>query len=219
MLTLLLVDDHTLFRETLAKALKKSSNRYTILEASNGVEALEILKKRHVDLMLLDVQMPIMNGVETFKEVKKIGLKTKVVILTMFGEATLIIHLLKLGVNGFLLKDVGFDELEAAISKTLIEGGCHNDLVRKIMEEYVMYPDHFPSLNLSPREFQVLELIKLGLTNKEMATYLHLEVFTVESYRKTLMDKTKCANTAELVSFAYKIGVNLPNDSILLKRV
>lgn len=211
MLRILLVDDHVLLRVAIARTLGSLHQDYFFYHASNGDEALSILNEENIDLMLLDIQMPVKNGIDTFKEFKRLGLNTKVIILTMLGEASLIIHLLKLGANGFLLKDCEIEELEEAISKTMTEGGYHGNIVEIAMKEFVRYPDLFPNLNLSPREFQVLELIKNGLSNKDMARHLHLGVNTIESYRKALMEKTKCNNTADLVTFAYKIGASLPD--------
>jgi DNA-binding NarL/FixJ family response regulator len=187
-----------------------SFSGFTFLEASNGEAALEILKQQQVDLVLLDVQMPIKNGVETFKELKSLNSNTKVIILTMFGEPSLMVYLLKLGVNGLLLKDIDLCDLERAINITLTEGAYFPDFVKAILDDHLLHPACSPNLDLTPREFQLLELIGAGMGNKEMADFLHLKIFTVESYRKVLMDKLKCRNTADLLSLAYKVGLHFP---------
>ncbi len=214
MAIILIVEDHTLVRKTLLNCLRLIKESFNFLEAANGDEAISIVNSQPVDLILLDLQMPIKNGIETLIEIKKINSKIKVIVLTMHSESSLIIHALKLGANGFLTKNINLDTLEETIDRVLA-GDSHPDRVASnVIEEFNRFPDHFPNLNLSPREFQLLELIKLGQTNKDMAKHLELEVFTIESYRKTLMEKTKCSNTADLVSFAFKIGVNLPSQSL-----
>jgi two-component system, NarL family, response regulator DegU len=208
MIQLLLVDDHTLFRQTLANSLSQSSHQFEVHQAVNGKDALDFLETHSIDLVLLDIQMPVMNGIEAFKHIRKIYPKVKVLALTQLDESSLIIYLLRLGINGFLVKNVDLDELERAIVETMQKGEYSNELVAHVLKQYLAMPDQFPNLSLSPREFQLLELIKMGMSNKEMANYLDLEVFTVESYRKSLMQKTKCRNTADVVSFAYRIGIN-----------
>jgi DNA-binding NarL/FixJ family response regulator len=208
MIQILLVDDHTLFRQTLASTLPQLSNQFVVEQAVNGRDALDFLDTHSIDLVLLDIQMPVMNGIEAFKHIKKTHPKVKVLALTQLDEASLIIYLLRLGINGFLVKNVDLDELARAIMETMEKGEYTNELVSHVLKQYLAMPDQFPNLSLSPREFQLLELIKMGMSNKEMAHHLDLEVFTVESYRKSLMQKTKCRNTADVVSFAYKIGIN-----------
>lgn len=213
MITLLLADDHKLFRQALRRVVDTFTQKYEIIEASNGREALEVLKEQRIDLLLLDIQMPVMNGIDVCKEIKRLQLNTRIIVLTMLDEAALVIHLLQIGVNGFLLKNTELEELENALEKTLTDGEYHSDFVSNIMKRYLLYPEGFANLNLSPREFQLLELIKQGHSNKEIATHLKLELQTIESYRKTLMNKTKCRSTGELVSFAHKIGINPPRST------
>lgn len=210
----LLVEDHIVVRQALVRALKPGKRAYQLYEASNGEEALHILLKENIDIILLDLQMPIKNGIETLMEIRKTDTKTKIVILSMHSDSPLVLHALKLGANGFLTKDIDLDTLEAAIDKALNGDYMQNGVTPSVIEEFTRHPQDFPNLNLSPREFQLLELIKLGLTNKDIARHLRLQLMTVESYRKSLMKKTKCANIAELVSFAHKIGLNLPSDML-----
>ncbi len=178
-----------------------------IHEAANGLEALEFLRDHPTDLILLDIQMPVLGGIETMKKIKELEFKPHVIILTQFDEVALIMHLLQLGVNGFLLKGCNPEELENAITAVIAEGHYYNEMVLDSIKKGLSKKDGLANLDISPREFQVMALLKDGKSNKEISTKLGLTLRTIESYRKALMKKLNCKNTAELVSLVYRTGI------------
>lgn len=207
MISLLLVDDHRLFRKSLGRLLDTFCIKHVLYEASNGLEAIALLSTNSIDIVLLDIRMPQMGGIEAIKKIREAGSQTKIIVLTQFDEESLIVYLLQLGVNGFLLKNCDPGELEKAIITVSVEGHFYNDLVLKVIEHNLSRESKLANLDISPREFQVMVLMKDGKLNKEIAINLGLTVSTVESYRKSLIKKTKCRNTAELISLAYRTGI------------
>jgi DNA-binding NarL/FixJ family response regulator len=207
MANLLLVEDHTLFREMLAHHLQNLQVGYHLFMASHGREALEIISSEKIDLVLLDVQMPIMGGIETLKALRQTKYRTKVIILTMLEDKSLISHMIDLGANGFLSKNSELEEMECAIENVLKCGKHVNSLVLEAVSMRELSPESQGSLSLSARELQILAQIMEGHKNAEIAVNLGLEVYTIVSYRKNLMQKTKTKNVADLVSFAIKAGL------------
>lgn len=207
MSAILIVDDHTLFTTVLASHLSKPPRTYKVLQAHNGKEAIDVLAENPVDVMLLDIQMPVMNGIETINHLKALPCKPKIIVLTMLDEHALIIHLFKNGVSAFVNKDSDIDVLEHAIAQVLQHGEFYTDPIRDILRHHQNFPCEAGMLELSPREWQVLNRINEGRTTKEIAVLLRLEVYTIESYRKSLMIKTRTRNTADLIQFAWKAGL------------
>jgi two-component system, NarL family, response regulator DegU len=206
-ISILLVEDHKLVRNALARLIGSFKFPIILHEAVNGQEAIVFLQDNPTDLVLLDIQMPVLGGIETLKKMKELNIGSRVIILTQFDEAALVIYLLRHGANGFLLKDCDPDELENAIAAVMREGHYYNDLVLKVLRDGMSQSKSFASLDISPREFQVMVLLKEGKSNKEISAILGLTLRTIESYRKSLMRKTNCKNTAELVSLAYRTGI------------
>jgi DNA-binding NarL/FixJ family response regulator len=179
----------------------------TLYEAANGKEALAILATKRIDLVLLDIQMPEMGGIETLKHIRDKGLQTKVVMLTQYDDQSLIVYLLQLGANGFLLKTCDPQELEKAISVVTREGQYYDDHVLKAIASNLSKETKLSNLDISPREFQVMVLLKDGKSNKEVARNLGLSLRTIETYRKRIIKKTGSRNTVDLISLAYRTGI------------
>ncbi|MGC4023062.1 MAG: response regulator transcription factor [Cyclobacteriaceae bacterium] len=188
-INILLVDDHHLVRNALAKLIGVFNFPTTISHAGNGQEAIEYLQTHSADLVLLDMQMPVLNGTETLKKIRDLKLNTRVIILTQFDEPSLIMHLLQCGANGFLLKDCSSYELEKAILTVTTEGDYYNELVMKVLKEGMAHKNELANMDISPREFQVMTLLKEGKSNKEMSARLGLTLRTIESYREITDEK------------------------------
>ncbi|MCE2997316.1 MAG: response regulator [Cyclobacteriaceae bacterium] len=205
---ILIVDDHTIFRKSLVRLLSIFIQNLHFYEAANGLEALEVLKHHRIDLALVDIQMPKMNGIDFLRHAKESFPTTRAIILTQFDEPSLIVHLIKLGADGFLLKECDPEELVLAIRQVIHEGQYYNKLVADTLD-YALNKGvkSLANLNITPREYQIAGLIMNGLSNKEMASSLGLTPTTVESYRKSLMDKTKCNNLADLLKLLYTTGL------------
>ncbi len=204
----LIVDDHTIFRKSLMRLLTTFQLNLHFYEAANGVEALDVLKANRIDLALIDIQMPKMNGIDLLKLAKENFPSTRTIILTQFDDPSLIVHLIQLGADGFLLKECDPEELVLAIHQVMHEGHYFNKLVSDTLEYALKKGTKaLANLNITPREYQLAELLRNGLSNKEIAVCLNLTLATVESYRKSLMEKTKCSNLADLIKLLYTTGL------------
>lgn len=205
MAEILIVDDHKLFACTLREYL--SGYGHIVTCAANGKEALAFLAISQVSIILLDVQMPEMNGIDFLRELRTQGNHTKALILTQLDDESLIIHMLEYGANGFLMKNCELDDLQTAITRILTDGMYISDVVAKAMLRKQLMPDQIPPMTLSFREIQVLKELRTGASSKEIAKLFSLTTYTVESYRKTMMKKTRTKNVADLVNFAIRTGL------------
>jgi DNA-binding NarL/FixJ family response regulator len=205
---LLVVDDHQLFRKSLVSLLAVFPINAKFFEAADGFEALETLKSRQIDIILLDIQMPNMNGIDSLKEIKERYPLTKVVILTQFDEPALLVRLVALGADGFLLKDSSPKELEEAIVTVIRHGHYFTELVHETLSLSLgKKGETLAQLDISPREFQVANLLKDGLDSNEIASKLGLEPSTINGYRKSVLKKTKSKNVASLVRLLFNTGL------------
>jgi two-component system, NarL family, response regulator DegU len=206
-ISILLVDDHRLFRSALTRLLRTFKFPFDLYEASNGKEGMNVLKKEKIDIVLLDIQMPEMGGVEMLKILRREGKQTKVIMLTQFEDQSLIVYLRHLGANGFLFKNCEPTQLKETIQKVFVSGIGYIQETVNVTDPILSNDAGLSNLDISPREFQVLVLIKDGKTNKEVARILGLTIRTIESYRKRLIKKTKSKNTIGLINLAYRTGM------------
>ncbi|MEJ0033706.1 MAG: response regulator transcription factor [Bacteroidota bacterium] len=207
-LSILLVDDHLLFRKGIAAAINDIRPDWAFSEAANGAQALEQTSSGVFDIALVDVQMPIMGGIEFTRRSKMLYPNLPVLILTQFDEPSLIVHFLQIGVNGFLCKNSEPIQVVEAIETILHEGRYVNDTMIRAMETSVgITPSDRVRLDLSPRDKDIILLLRQGKNSKQIASLLHLSETSIESYRKDLLHKTQTRNVAELVSLAHRTGI------------
>ena len=208
---LLVVDDHQLFRKSLVSLLAIFPINLTFFEAGSGLEALDKLNSDQIDIVLLDIQMPSLNGIDCLRKIKELHPQVKVIILTQFDEPALIVHVVALGADGFLLKDTSPNELEKAIETVIKDGQYFTELVHETLALNVgKNGERLAQIDISPREFQVANLLKDGLGTNEIAEKLGLAPSTISSYRKSIMHKTKSKNIAELVKLLFTTGLAVP---------
>lgn len=204
---LFLVDDHKIFREGLKQLIEVEEIGSVIDEACNGQEFLSKLKEPLPDLVLMDISMPIMNGIEATKIAKEKHPELTVLALSMHGEEEYYYKMIEAGVKGFLLKDSGIKEIERAIY-TVVEGESYfsNELLRQIISGMNKKPkESVPEQDgLTQREIEVLTELCSGFTNEEIADKLCISVQTVKGHRSNLLSKTNCKNSASLVMYAIK---------------
>ena len=203
--SILLVDDHQMVREGLKSIFENDDNYHIEAEAINGIEALNLLKDIKVDIVLTDISMPGMDGVELTKTIKKNDPLQKIIALTMLGESQHIKQMLKAGVSGYLLKNCGSKELKKAITRVL-EGESYfspevsqiimNDLTGKHGSRMAT------EIELSDREKEILHLIIREYSNQEIADTLFISPRTVDAHKRNLLDKTGSKNIAGLVLYA-----------------
>lgn len=206
---IMLVDDHTLFRDGLKLLIEKENIGKVVGEADDGLKFLHLLEIQKPDLVIIDIDMPLMGGLEaTEKAISKYP-DLNILVLSMHGDQNHYNLLINAGAKGFVLKTAGKRELEDAI-KNVAGGGSHfsNDLLRKIIIDInkPVLKDHSKNGNLqfTDRELEVLKLFCNGFSASEIAEQLFLSVKTIEAYRSKLLLKTGAKNTISLVLFAIK---------------
>jgi DNA-binding NarL/FixJ family response regulator len=208
----LLVEDHSIVREGLQVLFADEPELRIIGEASNGAEALEFVRTNKPDLVLMDINMPVMNGIECTRELKKLYPEIKIVVLSMHDQESYLVDILNSGAEGFVIKNTKKAELVFAIKKVM-SGGTYigpeftiNMLARVNSGERLVINKN-STIKLSTGEKQVLDLILSGMTNAQMAQKLFTSVRTIETRRKKLLEKTGTINTATLVKYALLNGL------------
>lgn len=202
----MIVDDHALFRNGLKLLLNSFSNFKVVAEASNGVEFLEVLDIIRVDIVLMDIEMPLMNGFEASQKAIEKFPDLKIITLSMYGDEDYYYKMIEAGVSGFLLKDSDIDEVHAALI-SVSEGKNYfsQELLQNLIKSFRDQDDNQKNLfDLSSREIEIVSLICQGLSNNEIGDKLFLSKRTVEKHRANILEKTNSKNTASLVMFAIK---------------
>ena len=205
-----LVDDHKLFRKGLLSILEQIDDFEILFDATNGKEFLEHPELEKVDVVLLDIQMPELDGIATTKILREKNQDIKIIILSMHDEDQFIMHLMEIGANGYLLKDTDTDEVVVAIRKVYDSGVYFSDFVSRVMlrkmnKNLVTSNKIFNyKTDLSARELEVLKHICEGLTTSEIGDKICISPRTVEGHRLRIMEKLGVNNTAKLVAFAIK---------------
>ncbi|TCI95094.1 response regulator transcription factor [Tenacibaculum sp. M341] len=200
---IMIADDHTMFIQGIKSMLSKYKHIQVVNEATNGEEAINILKKsaHEIDIAVLDINMPKMSGMEVVKSMKKLGITTKTLILTMHQEGTIIKEIINAGANGYILKNIDKQEFVDAL-ETINEG---NDYLKgEVLDNYIT-ANKAPqpkNVHLTKREIEVLQLIANDHTSGEIALKLHIEVSTVNTYRRNLIEKIGTKSSHGLVKFA-----------------
>lgn len=207
-MTILLVDDHIILRKSLKEIIKDEFPKCEFLEASNGLEALSIMKKETLSLVLMDITMPKMTGVDVLKEVQVLGLKVPIIILTMQPEDQYALQVLKAGAFGFLNKNSGTSEFIIAIKRVLTGKKYISDRIANILADAVGQKK-VKDLHelLSERELQVLTLIAKGRTVSQIAEEIALSVNTVSTYRSRILHKMNLKNNAAIVRYAIDYNI------------
>jgi DNA-binding NarL/FixJ family response regulator len=204
----IIADDHVIFRKGLFTILNEINNIKVVGEAANGNELLELLKKTSVDVILMDIKMPKMDGIEATKKVRVLYPEIKIIALTMYEEISYFNKMSEVGASGFLLKKTNQDELEKAILTVLADGNYYSEEFMSSLEK------HQPPVTgkktdvvLTDREREVLELICKGMSNPEISKHLGLSQRTIDGHRARLFEKTGAKNAPHLVMFAIKNGL------------
>jgi len=205
-LKIIIVDDHEFFRNGLKMVVNRLKYASVVGEASNGQEFIELQREKQADMVLLDLQMPIMNGIEASEIAIKEFPDLKIVILTMFDDEEYIDKMMDIGVHGFLLKNITKDLLDQALQS--IAGG--NSYYSPELWSYfgkkfsAKKREDKTELQFTKREKEILQLICDGLSNKEISEELFISERTVIGHKSNLLSKTNCKSTISLLSFAIK---------------
>lgn len=208
---LMIVDDHQIVINGIKSSLEEYEDIIVIGEALNGKEALEKLSAQQPDVILMDVDMPTMNGFEATKEIMRLYSNMKIITLTMFNEKSLINKMFEAGVKGYLLKSVGKDELHHAIrqvadNKEYVSADITLSMVKPeykdILSKQEQQQTSIPITSLSSREIEILRHIAQGLSNTEISKKLFISSRTVDNHRTNIMKKLNVHNIAGMIRYA-----------------
>ena len=204
MVKIIIADDHRMFRESLCKILTSENVAEIIAEASTGVELLKLLDEHTPDIILMDISMPEMDGIEATRKAMVKQPNVKVLTLSSFGDENYYYNMLEAGAKGFVLKNAGILELQNAIFEVSKGGNWFSsELIQKVIAKLNSKVKKTSS-NLSDREIEILKLICESLTNEQIADKINISFDTVKWHRANIMTKTSCTNTASLVLYAIR---------------
>lgn len=203
MLRILIADDHALIREGLKKILKAAQDISVVSEAQNAREVIEEMKKQEIDVVILDISLPGKSGLELLKDIKLDYPKLPVLILSMHPEDRFAVRALKAGAAGYVTKESAVEELVKAVRK-VVQGRKYVSpaLAEKLAFDLETDTGKPPHENLSDREYQVMCLIAIGKSVREIASELYLSISTVNTYRGRILEKMNMKTDAELIRYA-----------------
>lgn len=211
MLKIVLVDDHRIVRQGLRSLLEKQVDFRVVGEADNGRSALRTITELTPDLVIMDIGMPEMNGIDATRHVLSSLPETKIIVLSMHAEQQFVQDVMKAGAMGYLLKDSAYEELVTAIRSILAgEFYMSQKIANMVMRDYVRHlsdDNQSRSATLSTREREIWKLLAEGLTSAAIATELHISVRTVETHRQNIMEKLQLKSLADLIKLAIREGV------------
>jgi len=209
---IVLAEDHTILREGLKSLLSSSQDFEVIGEAGDGREAIRCVEKLKPDLILIDLSMPRMNGMEAIREIRRLSKEVRILVLTVHKSEEYILATFKAGADGYVLKEATHEELLMAI-KSVLKGKSYisPEISEKVLEGYLEGRKRLKSQTswetLTSREREILKLIAEGYKNKEIAEELCISVKTVEKHRSNLMEKLNLHNVQALTAFAIEKGL------------
>lgn len=208
MIRVAIADDHALVREGMRRMLSASDLVEVIGEASNGAEAVELVEAHEPDVLLLDITMPVKDGIEATSDIISLGRKTKILILSMHADDQYALRTLRAGANGFISKGARLEELLRAITEVQKGNRYLPEKIAKSFAERHIQPDAEKPLAelLSKREFQVMSYLAQGMTNREIADLLNISVKTVDTHRGHVLKKLKLRNNSDITRFAIQHG-------------
>ena len=210
---ILLADDHAILRAGLVRLLSEEPDIEVVGEADNGREAVQKVQELHPDIVLMDIGMPVMNGMEATKQIKKRDNEVKILVLTMHDNEEYLFQVLQAGASGYVLKKAADSDLVNAIH-VVNRGDCflYPSAAKMVVEDYLEKLKHGqePTSSfdtLTDREREILTLVAEGYTNREIAEALFISVKTVETHKANIMEKLNLHRRAELVHYAIRKGI------------
>lgn len=202
-----MADDHAILRDGIVSLLKTEKDFQVACTAAGGYEALDLISKHKVDVCLLDINMPGLDGIETAKLIRQRNPEIRIIMLTTYNDREIISELVHIGVAGYLLKNSDKEEMVEAIQKVMKGRHYFSEEVEKIILEGLTEKKTSEVIPLTERELEILQLLSKEYTNDKIAAELHISYRTVETHRKNIMQKTKAGNLAGLIRFAYSKGL------------
>ena len=211
-LSILLADDHTMVRQGLRKVLEERPDWHVVAEAGNGRDAVREAEEHRPDVAIVDMAMPLLNGIETTRQIARRSPTTRVLMLSMHADEAYVVQILKAGATGYLLKESADVDLVRAVHEVAEGRSFFSPRIgRVVLDDYVRHLEAQVSTDpydsLSTREREVLQLVAEGKTNKEIAALLSVSPSTVETHRAHIMEKLDLHSAAEIVLCAARRGV------------
>jgi DNA-binding NarL/FixJ family response regulator len=208
---IIIADDHQIVRQGLATLLAKEADMEVVAEAENGRQAVQLVKDLAPQVVIMDVNMPDLNGIDATRQILSHNPETKIIALSMHADRRFVVNMLKAGASGYLLKDCAFEELASAIrlvlaNKTYLSPGV-SDIVIKDYVQGLSTPRSSAFSVLTAREREVLQLMAEGKPTSQIAELLHISVKTVETHRQQVMHKLGIHSIAELTKYAIREGL------------
>ncbi len=211
-ISIVIADDHSFFREGLVKVLHMTGMVQVVGEASNGQELVDLAQQLDPDLLIVDIGMPILNGIDAVRKIREQGLRARVIALSMHSEDAIMIKMLEAGAMGYLDKNTSKEELFEAIDSVVSHNRVYfpastNAHMLDLLSTstYKPFPDE--ALVFTDRELEVIQLVCLEFSNKEIANQLQLSQRTIETHRVRIMERMNVKSVAGLVAYAYSNGL------------
>lgn len=214
-ISIIIADDHTFFREGLVKVLNAAGRFNVLAEATNGHELIELATEHQPDLLIVDIGMPILNGIDAVQQLATAGIPSKVVALSMHREDSIMLRMLNAGAMGYLDKNTSKEELYEAIDNIVLHDHVYfpastSEHMLELLRNSAYKPYPASAVTLTEREIQVIQLVCLDFTNKEIAKHLYLSPRTIESHRARIMERINVKSVSGLVVYAYTHGLYKP---------
>ncbi|MEK6652720.1 MAG: response regulator transcription factor [Nitrospirota bacterium] len=208
---IILAEDHTIMREGLRTLLEKQQNFEVVAEAGDGRTAVRLTQELLPDVVVMDVNMPDLNGIEATRQIITDNPGIKVIALSMYSDKQFIVEMLQAGASGYVLKDAAFEEILHAIN-CVVKGQTYlsPSITTFVLKDYLQQSskvDYTAFSILTDREREVLQLIAEGKTTKEIASILHVSTKTIETHRQQIMKKLNSHSIAELTKYAIREGI------------
>lgn len=208
---IIIADDHGIVREGLRSLIEKEPDMEVIGEAKDGKETVELARQLSPDVIIMDISMPNLNGIEATRLIMSENPKIKVIVLSIHAEKRIVKEILSAGAAGYVLKTYLFDELARALHSVTVNGyylspKVTNIVVGEYLDDSVKVQTK-DEVNLTGREREVLQLIAEGKTSKQIALILHVSPKTIETHRRKLLDKIEASGVAELTKYAIREGI------------
>jgi DNA-binding NarL/FixJ family response regulator len=209
--TIILADDHTIVRQGLRALLEAERDMKVVGEAETGRQAVQLTKKLQPDVVIMDIAMPVLNGIQAARQIRKLNTSTKVLILSMYRDDEYVRQAIQAGVAGYLIKQTAANELLTAIREVKKGHAFFSPLISKLLIDQYREAFEKPRAKreniLTPRELEVLQLIAEGRSNKQIAGELSISVKTVEKHRQQIMQKLSIHDVAGLTRYAITKGI------------
>ncbi len=203
---IVVADDHTILVDGVVQILSTNPKYHVVATANNGQEAVDIVKKGRVDIVIMDINMPIMDGIDATEIISENFEETKVLIMSMHNKAGYIQNAIKAGASGYILKNTTPDELEEAIDRVLEGGSYFSQEVSNLMAMSMRGLTEKKTIKISRQEKLLLRLLSEGCTSEEISDSMDTSVHTISSYRRNLLIKFNAKNVTQLIALAIKNG-------------